>query len=466
MVCGNCEHPWQQCPCLPLWLQDDTHFQAWVDEQELSKIVRFLLAHTTLTQTQLGAVLGGLRQGTISKLKSGARPVQDRQTLHRALARFRPGSHPPQVSPALSRGSSQAENLTWGEPHALASLDTALTHHPSRRTAMALTGTALATHVMGWALATHPPSTDHTEVPVSDDLCDQLTALVDGIRMADAQGGASATLRASVRPQLHFMRGLLDRTTMNPAQRRRLMSTTADLTGLAGWMAVDAGDDDAQELLMAGLRLAHAAHDPLLGAGIISYLTVHAYSNGHGEEAALMASTAAHRIQGLASPRVECLLWIRQARGHAASGDERRARNALDSAHDAFGQGPREDDPRWLYWIDDGELACQSGTVLLETGHPVQALEHIDQALAGYSPAHVRNQASSQVRAAKTLVRMGEPEEACVRAQRALDQVTDLNSARTNTQVRALLTQLAPHRTLTPVAEVFDRARPLLEQTV
>jgi len=462
-MCGNCAYAWEQCPCLPTWLRSDARFQDWVDEQDLTQIVRFLRKHTDLTQTQLGAVLGGLRQSTISKINSGALLVQDRRTLHRALERFRCGSHT-QVSSPPPRESSRPENLTWEEPHALASLDAALTHHPTRRAAMALTGTALATHVMGWALATSTPSPDHTDMQVSDDLCDQLTEVVDAIRMADAQGGASATLRASVRPQLHFMRGLLDRT-MNPTQRRRLMSTIADLTGLAGWMAVDAGDDDdAQELLLAGLRLAHAAQDPLLGAGIISYLAVHAYSNDQGEEAALMASTAAHRVQGLASPRLECLLWVRQARGHAAAGDEVRARNALDRAHETFRQGPREDDPGWLYWIDEGELACQSGTVLLETGHPDQALERIDQALAGYTPTHVRNQASSQVRAAKILTSMGEHEEACLRIHRALDQIAGLNSARTNTQVRELLTQLAPHRELTTVAEVFDRARPLMEQ--
>src|SRR5699024_7535281 len=145
-MCGNCAYAWEQCPCLPTWLRSDARFQDWVDEQDLTQIVRFLRKHTDLTQTQLGAVLGGLRQSTISKINSGALLVQDRRTLHRALERFRCGSHT-QVSSPPPRESSRPENITWETPHALASLDAALTHHPTRRAAMALTGTALATHV-------------------------------------------------------------------------------------------------------------------------------------------------------------------------------------------------------------------------------------------------------------------------------------------------------------------------------
>ncbi|GAA1118484.1 hypothetical protein GCM10009642_65300 [Nocardiopsis metallicus] len=460
MVCGNCDLAWRMCRCVPAWIVADPQFRTWVRARDLTPIVRFLLTHTELRQTQVGAVLGGLRQGTISKINSGALRVQDRRTLEHALARFQEESLPSQVSAPAPREPLTGENPTWGEPGALACLDTALAHQPTRRSAMATAGSAL---VMGWALADTPSTGSVADPPVSDALCEQMAELVDAIRMADAQGGASAALRASVRPQLEFLRRLLDEAAVTPAQRRQLMSITADLTGLAGWMAVDAGDADAQQLLTAGLRLAHAAQDPLLGAGIISYLAVHAYSQGQGQEAALMASTALHRVQGLASPRVECLLWIRQARGHSASGDELRARTAVEQAQRAFAQGPREEDPRWLYWIDEGEVACQSGTVLLETGHPEQALAQIDRALLGYSPAHRRNQASAQVRAAKTLIGMGEPEEASVRAHRVLDQITDLNSGRTTKQVRDLLAQLSPHRDLTDVAEVFDRARPLLE---
>ena len=464
MACSNCDQDLQRCPCIPAGLLADPQLHAWVADRDLTSIVRLLLDCTRLTQTQVGAVLGGLRQSTISKINAGSLIVQDRRTLQRALARFTP--HVPavrgqQVSAAPEREPLTAPPPQWGDVDALTALDRALAP-PNRRTALTLAGAGLVGQVMGWALAASTPPMAHQH-GVSDELCDQFADIVDAIRMADAQGGASATLRASVAPQLQMMRQLLSRGGASEAQRHRLLRLTADLTGLAGWMAVDAGDDNAQELLLAGLGLAHDAHDPLLGAGIISYLTVHAYSNGQGEEAALMASTALHRVRGLASPRVQCLLWIRQARGHAAAGDELRARRALDQAYEAFAQGRCADDPGWLYWIDEGELACQGGTVLLQTGHTQQALTQIDQALLGYSPAHVRNQTSAQVRAAKTLVAMGEPGEACARTHLALDRLEGLNSARTEQQIRDLLDLLSPYRGHTDVTEVFGRARTLLE---
>lgn len=464
--CGNCTLvTGVSCRCIPPLLREDPRFLRGVHEGDLTALVRLLRANTTLTQTALGKILR-LPQGTISRIESGKLVVEDRYKVKRALACLGATTTPHPPVPVLSSthgGRSHLEDFGWSDEDAMAALSQVLGDGPTRRTVLALAGSAVASQVLGWALA--DPLAAHRAGeggPVSDELCDRLAESVDALRMADAQNGASAALRGTAQPQLLFLHQLL-KSGNTSGHYRRLLGITADLTGLLGWMAVDAGEAHATSLLVAGLRAAHSAADPVLGAGIVSYMAVHAYSHGHGREAALMASTALHRVQDIASPRVECLLWIRQARGHAAAGEEHKARLALDHARATFERGPREDDPRWLYWIDEGELACQSGTVLLETGHPDEAIGYLDRALEGYHPALVRDQASSQIRAAKALGRMGEIDAASQRAHAALDLVEGLASRRTNDQVRDLVHKdLAPYSKHPAVTELVDRSQTLI----
>lgn len=466
--CGNCDQVVSlSCRCIPARLREHATFRQAVGDRDLAVMVRFLRAHTRLTQTVLGKVMD-LPQATISRIESGKHVLEDRRKIHRAFAGLGVMDTTPtigavEVSLPDAGGPSPLEDVEWSDEGAMAALGYVLGAEPSRRTVLALAGSAVAAQVMGWALADPSALVRAREGgPLSEELYGRLARAVDIVRMADAAQGASPTLRAAAVPQLENLHRLL-KVGNSADPDPRLLRITADLTGLVGWMAVDAGQDQATTLLATALRAAHAAGDPVLGAGIISYMAVHAYSHGEGRLAALMASNALHRVRGLASPRVECLLWIRQARGHAAAGEEHQARLALDHARQAFDQGPREDDPDWLYWIDAGELACQSGTVLLESGHPDQALEHLENALEGYQPELVRDMASSQIRAAKALTRMGEVDAAGERAHRALDLVQGLASQRTNTQVRELLHgDLAPHAGHPVVEELAERARPVI----
>lgn len=478
MRCGNCGNlVGVLCRCLPAWLGTDPQVRQAVDRQDLRTIIRLLRSRTRLHQGELASITG-LPQPTISRLESGRiHRVRDRYKLRRALAGLglidpdpelvaaaEPSSVPVPPQPSTPVAPLTVDDCGWEADAAMDALHTALGYAPSRRTIMALAGSTLAAQVLQWALADPTQARRAREGgPVSDVLTDRLAQSVDAVRIADAQGGASPALRAMAQPQLEFLHRLLRED--NPGtDRSRLLGVTADLAGLLGWMAVDAGEARAQALLLAALRTAHAAGDPVLGAGIISYLAVHTYSQGQGREAALMAGTALHRVQGMASPFVECVLWTRQARGHAVAGEERRARMALEHAFDAYTMGPCEDDPVWLYWVDEGELHGQAGSTLLELGYHDQALEHAEQALAGYSPECVRNQASTQIRAARALIGMTEVEQACDRAHRALDLVETLRSERTTGQMRSLLTRLRPHQGHAPVRELLERARPLVRE--
>ena len=472
MLCGYCGvMVGLECCCPLAPMRSDPRVREAAARGDLGTVLRQVRANTTprLTQKDL-ATITGLSQGSISRLESGRHLLlSDARKLRRALEGL--GLSPSDPAPVVEvpRPSREAapvaplgvDQTSWEIGGAMRALSTVLEYGPTRRQVMSLAGAAAVGQVTQWALAEDPPAhATEAQEPGGDALVRRLADSVNHLRMADAQGGASPALRALGQTQLEFLHQLLRNGGHGATQQRQLLRVTAELAGQMGWMAVDAGEDRAPHMLLAALRTAHAADDPILGAGIISYLAVHAYSQGQGREAALMASTALHRLGTQAPPAVRCMLLIRQARGHAVAGQERQARTALEEAFTVF--DPQAPAPRWLYWVDTGELHGQAGSALYELGHAEEALGHAERAVVGYRPECVRNQASAQLRAARSLVGMGEVDQACVRAHQALDQVEELNSVRTTGQVGTLLEDLAPYADRPGVVEIGERVVPIL----
>jgi transcriptional regulator with XRE-family HTH domain len=446
-----------RCRCLPEDFHDDPRVLSAREDGDLVRILAVLRAHQPeRTQAEM-ARLCGLSQSTIHRIENLGRQPSSPDTAHRALAHLG-------LVPALQLDLDPqpfAPDQGWDRDHTMQALAGVLDAPLSRRAFAAAATSTLAAHVFEWA------RTDSAEAvatargrPVSPHLLAALRSSVDTLRVADARSGASTELRALARPQLAFLHQLLDRGHHDPELRRELLALTADLTGLMGWMMVDSGDQHrAAHLLQVGLRTAHAAEDPVLGAGIVSYMAVLSYSTGHGTDAALMSHTAQMRVGGHSTPYLESMLSIRQARGHAAAASERAARRSLEAAFAAFEHGPCDQDPSWLYWISRGELHGQAGSCLLQLGDHAGALEHLDQAIEGFGADCVRDQASAHTRAATALVHLGEVEQASQRAHVALGLAEQIRSRRLLDQVHDLMLTLEPHERHPDVRELADRAR-------
>ncbi|WP_155988982.1 helix-turn-helix transcriptional regulator [Nocardiopsis sp. CNT312] len=415
-----------------------------------------------LSQVAL-ARLTGLSATTIHRLESRRRPLRDPVKIRQALERLG------LAATARAEGGAAVENVAMPAPNqgweadqvvdALARLGG---ERISRRRLLAAATSGLAAQVVQWAVADPFAALQASQGrPIAPHLVDALVQGVDALRLADARGGASAHLHALARPQLAFVQQLLSQGHMDTAVRGPLLAVASDLAGLMGWMMVDAGDHaGAARLFPVALRAAHTAHDPVMGAGVVSYMTVLSYSTGHGSEAALMARTAQMRTAGQASAHVETMLSIRQARGYAVARQRMGAMRALEGAFTAFERGPGERDPAWLYWMSGGELHAQAGSCLLELGDYEAALGHLDEAQEAFGGDCVRDRACAQVRAATALVRLGQVEAALERGHRAVDLAAPVRSRRLAEQVADLGEELAA----LPVAgagEVAERARVL-----
>jgi hypothetical protein len=127
----------------------------------------------------------------------------------------------------------------------------------------------------------------------------------------------------------------------------------------------------ARGYFLAALRAAKASKDIRLGAGALSYIAIHGYSTGAPQDAVTAAQAAREKIKGIGTPSLEAMLLTRQARGHAKLGERQAALQALGRAADLCAVGRSENDPRWLYWINEGEIHGQAGSCHLDLGAPI-----------------------------------------------------------------------------------------------
>ena len=353
-----------------------------------------------------------------------------------------PSTQPPAPGEGAAEepGSFPAPGQAWTAAGALTTLKAVVADGDgiTRRALLVAAGAQAGAHVLQWALAEPAEAARAGTGPVSPGMVAAVEAGIAELRMADAARG-SAGLVPLARPQLVLLHRLLE-SGPDAATALRLHAAAADLAGLIGWMLVDAGEHAAaQRYFAAGLRSAHAAGAPVLGAGIASYVAVQSYGLGAGREAALLAHTALARASGPASPHVEAMLHTRAARGHAVAGDPAAAERALERARECFVRGPSSDDPEWLYWMSPGEMHAQAAGAHLELGEHGRAHEELAAASRSFGPGCVRDRAMCAIRQAGALVGMGELDGACERAHAALDLAQGVGSARLAEKVEGFL---------------------------
>jgi tetratricopeptide (TPR) repeat protein len=258
-----------------------------------------------------------------------------------------------------------------------------------------------------------------------------------GLRHLDDRLGGAA-VRHRVEADLGLALDLLRRGTYGRTLDTRLFRTAAGLAQLGGWAATDTGRPSAaQRHFLTGLRLADNAGDLPLAANIWAGLSLQAVLNRRHQEA-LAAMDAAGSAAASATCRTRAMLATRRARAHAGLGNEVACRRALDEAAALLGSAGTDDDPSWLYWFDDAELAAQTGTALLDLGLAHEARPELERALKLQNPAYLRDRALYLARAASARFRTGDPDGGHELAQEALRLAQHGGSPRLTAALEAL----------------------------
>jgi hypothetical protein len=276
-------------------------------------------------------------------------------------------------------------------------------------------------------------------------------------RMDDQLGGAQ--LRQIVDAELRLVSGLRDDGQYTAEVGRQLCAAAAELGQLAGWVSFDAGlHGAAQRYYVSALRAAHAAGDRPLGANVLAGMSFQATVAGDPKDGVALADAAARGTAKAATPRVWAMLAARAARAHAQAGDAAACGAALARAEKAMaGISAGVEEPAWIYYFDEAELAAQAGACWLTLQQYHRAESELDNALRLQDPSYNRDRTIYHVRLARTELALGDMERACSLATTALDLARRASSQRSTWELGELQRELEPFRH-DPRARDLDKA--------
>ena len=241
-------------------------------------------------------------------------------------------------------------------------------------------------------------------------------------------------------------------------QTSDVLRAAAALLRLAGWTAYDTGAHGlANWYLTHALRLAQAAGDRALGGRILAGMSHQANFLGHHEHAANLARAAQRGAQGQATPTAMALFHAMEARALAGAGDRHGTESALLTAELWFSRRSAENDPAWMRYFDDAELAAEFAHSYRDLGMPDKAIEFGKIAVYQADPLYVRSIAFCQCVLAAGHLGKGDVEQGLHLAEDAVTVAAGLRSVRSRQYVHDFLGRLAPYEQHRSVAEFVAR---------
>lgn len=241
-------------------------------------------------------------------------------------------------------------------------------------------------------------------------------------------------------------------------QTPEVLRSAAALLRVAGWTAYDTGAHGlANWYLTHALRLAQAAGDRALGGRILAGMSHQANFLGYHEHAANLARAAQRGAQGQATPTAMALFHAMEARALAGAGDRRGTESALLTAESWFSRRSAENDPAWMRYFDDAELAAEFAHSYRDLGMPDKAIEFGKIAVYEADPLYVRSIAFCQCVLAAGHLGKGDVEQGLHLAESAVAVAAELRSVRSRQYVHDFLGRLTPFQQHRPVSEFITR---------
>lgn len=242
---------------------------------------------------------------------------------------------------------------------------------------------------------------------------------------------------------------------------RALFSAVAEATLLAAWMTYDSAPVGglAQRYFIQALALAQAGDDRLLGASILDAMSHQATYIGRFAEAANLARAARTGTRGLATPTLAAHFHTMEARVLARLGDAKACDAALTEAVREFDRRNPDDDPAWIRYFNEAELAAEFGHCFRDLGRAVDASQHASQSLAAIDETtFVRSDFFAAIVLADAHIAAGELEQACGVALKALTAGEQIRSARCVNYLREFAQRLAAVGESAAVADFREQA--------
>ncbi|WP_309110352.1 hypothetical protein [Saccharothrix sp.] len=233
--------------------------------------------------------------------------------------------------------------------------------------------------------------------------------------------------------------------SLTPAVRSALAALQSELCTLAGWQALDMGNQvEAWGHYERGKIAAHECHDPAFLGHTLAEQAFVLLDAGEPDEAVALLEPLADQYRRVVSPVL--FAWLSAALGeaYAVKGDRSASLKAFDTASAALPEGEPDHEGPFVA-LDPTHLARWRGHALARLGEP-GAVETLTKALDELDPSFIRAATSLRVDLATALLRQGEREEAHRHVVVAGSAADEIGSVRQRRRIAALGTATRPGR--------------------
>ncbi|MFE6176065.1 hypothetical protein [Streptomyces sp. NPDC056464] len=160
-------------------------------------------------------------------------------------------------------------------------------------------------------------------------------------------------------------------------------------------------------------------------------MSMQASFEGRPRDGLNLARAAQARAVRYGSPMLQSLLASREARAFSLIGDETAAKRQLTESMRLAEQGDRgRPSPDWAAFHGHAELDYAQGLLYTETGHHHCAVTFLRAALAHQHRTYGRNRALYRLTLSRSLVHVGEVDEAAHEAVESLVHLEEVESGR------------------------------------
>jgi hypothetical protein len=383
-------------------------------------MLRIYLDVTGLTQEAVGLLLGKA-QGDISKIYKGSRV---RYSLDDVEA-FRDGLRIPGSLLGLQPGQ-----------HELAAHPTSPTQErtdPTNRRTFHRSVILTACGITG-SLVDAFTGDDPIQVGI-----EHVRTLEHAITQLEAQDAVVGGGRLSETASWLYSRasGWLHHGSYSMEVGEALHSAVGELGAWAGWLAQDADQQTkARNHFHETLLLARMNDDHPLEVRVLCYMCLQSLLQGRPREALQMARHAQRIAAGWGTDRLFTLVHLRAARAYAAMENAPGFHRELAVAKNRLAAGPHDDDPLFINFVTEVELAGITALSYLDLHKPERATEHLRAIIGSPDPAFRRNTAYYTVELAKARFHAGDATEACQIGVGVVPVVSSLDSGRVRRRLR------------------------------
>ncbi|MEU3460433.1 sporulation protein [Streptomyces sp. NPDC006733] len=235
-----------------------------------------------------------------------------------------------------------------------------------------------------------------------------------------------------------------------------LFGAATEISQLLAWTAYDTGNHAlADRYLLSTLRLTQVVDDRMMGARILANMSHQANYLGRPSRAVQLARAAVEGGKERSTPRAKALFAAHEARALSAARNHKGASLAMNEAERFFARAEAGEDPAWLSYMDEAELAGEFCHCFRDLGQGAEAVRFAERAVALTDPKYARTLGFCRMVLAQSQLLNGELEAAVTTAGLAVTGGDALQSARFQRYVSDFQRDVSVHAE-NPVVQHFN----------